>query len=256
MAINKYFNQTRRASEQSLYSSLIIESIQIHGVDVLYIKRDNLEIDPVLKEPTMSTFKDTYSIEMYIPESENTGGNQYFMNKMGITYEEIVEAYVSIDRWEEVAGDDLVRPNEGDLVYIGNPNSTYDSFINMLFQIKNVVAGHPESNQFGKNHTFKLIMEQFVSGYETFETDFADIDSEYNIDVKNEFLNAVNEDSQKIACRDVMEQTENPIGENYIDNTTNKPFGTNDYVKKKSKAEKAVKEDTKPTSNNPFGDVF
>ena len=252
MAVNKYFNQTRRQSEQSLYTSLIIECIQIHGVDVLYIKRENLEIDPVLKEPTMSTFKDTYTIEMYIPDSENDHGSGYFMNKMGITYDEIQEAYVSIDRWEEVVGNDIARPNEGDLIYVGNPNSTYDSFINSLYQIKNVTTGHPESNQFGKNHTFKIIMEHFVSSYETFETDIPDIDSEYNIDIKQEFLNSINKDTQNIACKEVMEQTENPVGENYRDNTSNKPFSTDKYEEEYKEIKRAKAEKSK----NPFGDMF
>lgn len=245
MAVNKYFNQTRNVPEQSLYSSLVIETIQIWGVDVLYIKRDNLSIDPVLREPTMSTFKDTHSIEMYIPNSDTSQGDQYFMNKLGISFNEIAEAYVSIDRWDQVAGRELTRPREGDLIYVGNPQHTHGSFINKMYQIKNVSVGHPENGQFGKNHTYRLVLEIFTSSYETFETSINDIDADYNIDIKNEFLTAINQDSVKIAQEEVMEQTENPFGENYKEGTQNKPFGTDDYVN-----------DTPPKNYNPFGDIF
>lgn len=224
MAVNKYFNQTRRRSEQDLYSSLVIETIQIAGVDVLYIKRENLAIDPILKETVASSFKDTLEIEMYIPESEQPQGDLYFMSQMGISYSENSEAFVSIKRWREVAGDDMIQPREGDLIYIGNPCETYESFVNKMFEIKSVTTGHPERGQFGKNHTYRLIMELYTSGHDEFETEYEDIDSNYNIDLQQELSNAINESSASEACK-VMEQTENPFGEDYTTNKINNPFG-------------------------------
>ena len=224
MAINKYFNQTRRKSEQDLYTSLVIETIQIHGVDVLYIKRENLEIDPILNETKSSTFKDTLEIEMYIPESEQPQGDLYFMSQIGISYKETSEAYVSIRRWREVAGDELIQPREGDLIYVGNPYDTYESFINKMYEIKSVSVGHPERGQFGKNHTYRILMEIYSSGYDEFDTDINDIDNNYNTDLQEELANAINTSSDKEACK-VMEQTENPFGEDYKTNSINNPFG-------------------------------
>lgn len=224
MATNKYFNQTRRKSEQDLYSSLVIETIQIAGVDVLYIKRENLAVDPILGETTASTFKDTLEIEMYIPESEQPQGDLYFMSQIGISYKETSEAYVSIRRWREVAGDELIQPREGDLIYVGNPHDTFESFINKMFEIKSVTPGHPERGQFGINHTYRIIMELYTSGYDDFDTDYADIDSNYNTELQDELTNAINQSSHEKAC-EVMEMTENPFGEDYVKNKINNPFG-------------------------------
>lgn len=224
MATNKYFNQTRRKSEQDLYTSLVIETIQIAGVDVLYIKRENLEVDEILNETKMSTFKDTLEIEMYIPESEQPQGDLYFMSQIGISYKETSEAYVSMRRWKEVAGDELIQPREGDLIYVGNPYDSYESFINKMYEIKSVTVGHPERGQFGRNHTYRILMEIYTSGYDEFDTDIRDIDTNYNTDLQEELANAINQPSEDIAC-EVMEQTENPFGENYKENKINNPFG-------------------------------
>lgn len=224
MTVNKYFNQTRRKSEQNLFTDLVVESIQIYGVDVLYIKRENLSVDPILNETTASTFKDTLTIEMYLPESQQPEGDLYFMSQIGISYKETSEAYVSIRRWRQVAGNELIQPREGDLIYIGNPDDTYESFINKMFEIKSVTQGHPERGQFGRNHTYRLLMEIYSSGYDDFDTDYNDIDNNYNTELQDELANAINASSHASACQ-VMEQTENPFGEDYKTNKINNPFG-------------------------------
>lgn len=224
MAVNKYFNQTRRTSEQDLYTSIVTESIQITGVDVLYIKRENLEIDPILNETKSSTFKDTLTIEMYLPESEQPQGDLFLMSQIGITYKETSEAYVSIKRWREVAGNEMIQPREGDLIYVGNPDDTFESFINKMYEIKSVAPGHPERGQFGRNHTYRIIMEIYTPSYDEFDTDYNDIDANYNTDLQQELSYAINGASEEKAC-EVMEQTENPFGENYKENKINNPFG-------------------------------
>lgn len=224
MATNKYFNQTRNVPEQDLYSDLLIEQIQIYGMDVVYIKRENLDIDKILNEPTMSKFKESYVIEMYMPDSEQAQGEQYYMSRLGIDFSETSELYVSTLRWKEVVGDNMVRPREGDLIYVGNPNSTYSSTINKMYKIKNVTMGHPERAQFGKNHSYRIIAETFIPSYEEFDTEYDDIDSNYNTDIKEEFLNTINDASVEEAKK-VMVQTENPFGEDYKNNKPNNPFG-------------------------------
>lgn len=223
MTVNKYFNQTRRRSEQDLFTSLVVETIQIHGVDVLYIKRESY-IDPILNETKSSKFKDTLEIEMYIPESEQPQGDLYFMSQIGISYKETSEAYVAIKRWREVAGNELIQPREGDLIYVGNPNDTYESFINKMYEIKSVSVGHPERGQFGKNHTYRILMEIYQPSYDEIDTDYTDIDNNYNTELLDELSTAMNKSSHEAACS-VMEQTENPFGEDYKKNEINNPFG-------------------------------
>lgn len=224
MAINKYFNQTRFVPEQDLYSDLLVELIQIRGMDILYIKRENVDIDKILNEPTASKFKDTYTIEVYMPDSEIAQGDQYYMSRIGTGFNEISEFYMAKRRWHEVVGDDMIRPREGDLIYVGNPNSTYESTINKMYIIKNVTMGHPERAQFGKNHSFRIIAEIYTPSYEEFDTDFKDIDNGYNTNPDAEFIGSINVSSFEEA-QDVMVQTCNPIGEKYKTNELNNPFG-------------------------------
>ena len=222
MAVNKYFNQTRNRSEQSLFNDLLVEQIQIHGIDIVYIKRENLDVDKILNEPTMSKFKESHVIEVYMPDSEIAQGDQYHMTRVGLNFHEITEFFVSRTRWDEVVGD-MPRPREGDLIYVGNPNHTYQSTINKMYIIKNVTVGHPERAQFGKDHSYRLITQTYVPSHEEFDTDYDDIDSNYNTDIRSEFLTAINDASFEEGKK-VMVQTENPFNEDYKKNVQNNPF--------------------------------
>ena len=39
MATNQYFNKFKNKAEQRLVEDLVVESIKIHGVDMIYIPR-------------------------------------------------------------------------------------------------------------------------------------------------------------------------------------------------------------------------
>lgn len=228
MSLNKYFNQTRNAPEQDLFSDLLVEVIQIGGVDALYIKREVTKLDKILSEPTAAQYKDTYTIEMFFPNAETSDGNGFYMSNIGLNFNEVAEFYLSIRRWNEVVGDDMIRPREGDLVYIGNKDHTHGSYINRLYQIKNVTLGLPERGQFGKNHAFKLIAEIYTPEYDKFDTDINDIDENYNTYHDEEFINSINVANFEEA-QDIMVQTENPLAEKFKDNKLNNPFGDDGF---------------------------
>ena len=101
MPTNKYFNHLYAKNEQKVFTDLVYEAIRIHGVDVVYIKREYVEIDEVLREPKQSTFKETYVVEMYIPDTGQGGGDQSFMSKFGFRFQETSEAILSIRAWDE-----------------------------------------------------------------------------------------------------------------------------------------------------------
>lgn len=224
MTINKYFNQVSYQPEQDLYNQLTIETIQISGMDIIYIQRDNISIDKILNEPVASVFKNCFKIEMYMQDSDTQQGDSYFMNKLGITFHEISEFYLSMTRWDQVVGSYLIRPQEGDLLYVGDPNNTYSSNINKLYQIKNVEAGHQTRAQFGANHTYRIVAEAYVPSYETFDTEYEDIDRNYNTNLNDEFINAINQHSKEEAP-DTLVNKDNPFGEDYVTNKPNNPFG-------------------------------
>ena len=67
--LNPYFDTINRKSEQELHESLVVENIQMHGVNILYIPLENFQVDPVLQEPRNITYQNSYTIEAYLPEA-------------------------------------------------------------------------------------------------------------------------------------------------------------------------------------------
>ena len=88
MAVNSFFHTSNVASiatEQSLYSDLVAEAIQIHGHDVFYIDRTIVAEDSVFGEDSLSVFKDAAKIEMYIENGEGGfAGEREIMNQFGL----------------------------------------------------------------------------------------------------------------------------------------------------------------------------
>ena len=171
--LNRYYNTYKAVNEQSLHNSLIVESIQINGVEVLYIKRDNADIDTILREPTISSFSDTYSIEMY----DTTEGQQFdessFMSKFGFRTEDEGDFIVAISRWETVVkavDAKLSQPRAGDLLYVGNITSQRASYINTLFEITRVTVGMPNKFSIGKNLCYRLMCKVYTPDHSTFDT--------------------------------------------------------------------------------------
>ena len=80
--LNPYFNNIHRTSEQDLHESLVVENIQMHGVNILYIPLENFQVDPVLQEPRNITYQNSYTIEAYLPEAGETDGQQDIMSKL------------------------------------------------------------------------------------------------------------------------------------------------------------------------------
>ena len=88
MAVNSFFHTSNVASiatEQSLYSDLVAEAIQIHGHDVFYIDRTIVAEDSVFGEDSLSVFRDAAKIEMYIENGEGGfAGEREIMNQFGL----------------------------------------------------------------------------------------------------------------------------------------------------------------------------
>ena len=88
MAVNSFFHTSNVASiatEQSLYSDLVAEAIQIYGHDVFYIDRTIVAEDSVFGEDSLSVFRDAAKIEMYIENGEGGfAGEKELMNQFGL----------------------------------------------------------------------------------------------------------------------------------------------------------------------------
>ena len=88
MAVNSFFHTSNVAAistEQSLYSNLVAEAIQIHGHDVFYMDRTIVAEDTILGGDTLSKFKDAAKIEMYMENADGGfAGEREIMNQFGL----------------------------------------------------------------------------------------------------------------------------------------------------------------------------
>ena len=88
MAVNSFFHTSNVAAistEQSLYSDLVAEAIQIHGHDVFYMDRTLVAEDTILGEDSVSVFRDSSKIEMYMENSDGGyAGEQEVITQFGL----------------------------------------------------------------------------------------------------------------------------------------------------------------------------
>lgn len=192
MSTNKYFNNLYHDNTQNLFEDLLQESIQIHGVDIIYIVRDVERFDELLREEKLSIFKTTYKLEAYVPNVGQNTTMQKFMSKFGFRFEENSEVIISSKTWDEL-GTGFVQPREGDYIYIGNPDENYASFVNCTFQINQIWDGIPDTKQFGSTAAYRLTLSSVNKNYSAvIDTNYTDI---------NEFLNPTETSENKTTIK-------------------------------------------------------
>jgi len=175
MTTNPYFQKDVQ-SEQELMDSLIIETIQIHGSDFLYIPRETVTRDQLFGEE-VSRFTDVNRIEMYFeglglgfdPTPPSTGD---MMSRFGLEVPDAGNFIVSRRRFLEVMSHNvnirnLGRPREGDLVYY--------PIADALFEIKFVEDEVPFYT-FGAKYTFNLNCQRFTYNQEVVDTGDSSVD--------------------------------------------------------------------------------
>lgn len=122
MPTNVFFNHAVQ-SEQHLYEDLVVESLRMYGQETYYLPRKIVEEDTILGEDVQSTFGDSYSVEMYIENTEGFEGEGDLMSKFGVEIRDQATFVISVRSWERFIQLDSnlatsFRPNEGDLVYL------------------------------------------------------------------------------------------------------------------------------------------
>ena len=167
MAKNSYFRDV--SSENDLLHDLTIESIKIHGRDMVYIPRTLVNEDQLFSEDTISKFENGVEIEMYINSIDGFGGDGDFISKFGLEIRDSVELIVSKRRFEESFSHDgtIIRPREGDLIFFPLSKG--------LFEIKFVEHENP-FYQLGKLYTYRLSCELFRYSHEKLDTGWSAID--------------------------------------------------------------------------------
>ena len=177
---NPYFQSNYfGAPEQALTDSLTVESIQIHGIGVKYIPREEVAMDDLFGEDKLSKFRVVYDIEMYIKSFEQFGGDGDFLSKFGLEIRDELILQVSKTRWTEevqIAASSSptppyllpARPREGDLIFF--------PFSNRLFEIS-FVEHEEVFYQVGKLFTYELRCKLFEYSSQQFDTGVESIDA-------------------------------------------------------------------------------
>lgn len=172
MTISAYLNHSKDRNEQNLFEDLLIETIQHSGMEAYYLPATRDVVDPILGESVRSSFKKVVTIEVYAPQGGAEGGDGELMAKFGYTQRNTMDVTMSKKRFRqqcEVAGLNLSRPREGDLLFIGDIDAPYASQINEFFEITYVSFNEAQWT-FGKTFAYKLSLSSFAFSHEKFET--------------------------------------------------------------------------------------
>jgi hypothetical protein len=173
-----YFSQRYRP-EQNLLEDLLIESMKIMGHDVYYIPRKIVKRDFILNEDVISSFDESFLIEMFVESVDGFEGDGDLMTKFGLETRDQLTLVCSRRRWNSLIGrhgytNDSVRPREGDLIYV--------PFSGGLFEIKFVEDKSPffqlggSGDTKGTIPTFKLTCELFEYSGQEIDTGIAEVD--------------------------------------------------------------------------------
>ena len=93
MATNFYFNNFPArlgdaaviTPEQILVENLVIEALQIYGMDVYYLPRTTRdEVDFLYGEDTLKEYRSAHAVEMYLENVTGMEGEGDFMSKFGL----------------------------------------------------------------------------------------------------------------------------------------------------------------------------
>ncbi len=178
MTINSYFHASSKGheTEQKLYESIFIESIQISGQNYIYIPRTLNKLDQIFGEDVLSSFDTYVEIEMYLLDFTGYAGESEMMSKFGMEIRDTASFIISRKRYKDVvvpilpdSRDEKLkwRPNEGDLIY--------SQFSKSLFLIK-FVEDESSFYQLNFKPGWTLRCELVILNNEKFDTGHDEID--------------------------------------------------------------------------------
>lgn len=174
MATNVFFQNYNYFNEQQLIDDLVIESIQVYGVDTYYVTRTSAAFDHIMNEDRLTVFDAAYQMDMYVKSVDGFQGEGDFLSKFGLQIRDqatFTVAYRTFERFATRVDPSLIRPKEGDLIYMPMNNK----FFKVMF-----VEHESVFYQTGALQVYDLKCELFEYSNERFETGIDDIDSHYS----------------------------------------------------------------------------
>jgi hypothetical protein len=158
---------------------LVIEAMQIHGMDVYYLPRTSRDsVDMLYGEDTLKQYVTAYPIEMYLENVTGMDGEGDFISKFGLEIRDELTLLVSRRRFKYATGaSNLFRPREGDLIYV--------PLVQNFFEITFVEHENDQAMFYtlgrGRNnnvYVFALRCKQFVFSEEIVHTGVEEIDEQ------------------------------------------------------------------------------
>jgi len=178
--LNPFFQQGSK-TEQGLLQDLINEQLKMYGVDVYYLPRKYMTINPIPREVVESKFDNAWPIEAYIQNYEGYDDPTTILSKFGLQSLQELNVIISKERWELyikplIEHQDFIkessRPLEGDLIWF--------PFDDRLFEIKFVEHQKPWF-QLRENYVYELRCELFRYEDEKIDTGIDIIDDNIGI---------------------------------------------------------------------------
>jgi hypothetical protein len=179
MATNVFFQNYNYFNEQQLIDDLVIESIQIFGLDMLYIARSLQSVDNILNEDDLSIFDDVYELELYVKSVDGFEGEGDFLSRFGLQIRDTATFSVAIRTFERyVTRKDTkrTRPYEGDLIYLPL-NGKFFKITHVEHESVFYQSGALQVYDL-KCELFEYSNERFITGREDIDTYFDDINTD------------------------------------------------------------------------------
>jgi hypothetical protein len=179
MPTNLYFHNFPKkiTDEQLLVEDLVIEAMQIYGMDVFYLPRTSASennIDYLYGEDTLKRYTRAYPIEMYLENVTGMQGEGDFISKFGLEIRDETTLLVSRRRFKSIVPN-LNRPNEGDLIYVPLVQNFFE--ITMVEHENDQAMFYTLGRGRGGNvYVYALSLKQFVFSEELIETGITEID--------------------------------------------------------------------------------
>jgi hypothetical protein len=173
MATNPFFSNYNFFNEQQLIDDLVIESIQIYGVDTFYVTRVSENFDHILNEDSLTTFNAAFQMDIYVKSVDGFQGDGDFLSKFGLQIRDqatFTVAFRTFERFVTRLNPTIIRPQEGDLIYMPMNNK----FFKITF-----VEHESVFYQSGTLQVYDLKCELFEYSNERFETGIVEIDEHY-----------------------------------------------------------------------------
>jgi len=172
MALNPFFLQGSKG-EQNLLRDLSNETIQIHGIEFIYMPRTLVNSKDVMREITSSKFDKSFPIEGYITSYEGFDSGYNLLTKFGVRSTAEMKIVISLERYDQGIAPLLSqsRPNEGDLMYF--------PLRDIIFEIK-YVNDIENFYQLRERYTYELTCEPFEYEDEVIDTGVNAIDDDFD----------------------------------------------------------------------------